>query len=82
MLYSSGLQTLLEQYQHDSNVKTLLRAIHDAFNFTHHEDILFIKSIKPKSKQAKILTLMLQDVCSCSDFIQSYAKYPEFCTSS
>ena len=82
MLYSSGLQTLLEQYQHDSNVKTLLRAIHDAFDFTHHEDILFIKSIKPQSKQAQILTLMLQDVCSCSDFIQSYAKYPEFCTSS
>jgi hypothetical protein len=82
MLHSSGWQRLLEQYQHDSNVKTLLRAIHDAFNFTHQEDILFIKSIKPQSKQAQILTLMLQDVCSCSDFIQSYAKYPEFCTSS
>ncbi len=51
--------------------------MHDAFDFAHHEDTL--KSIKPDSKQAQILTLMLQDVCSCSDFIQSYAKDSEFC---
>jgi hypothetical protein len=54
--------------------------MHDAFDFAHHEDTL--KSIKPESEQARILTLMLQDVCSCCDFIQSYAKDSEFCTSS
>ncbi len=54
--------------------------MHDAFDFAHHEDTL--KSIKPESKQAQILTLMLQDVCNCCDFIQSYAKDSQFCTSS
>jgi hypothetical protein len=71
---------LLEQYQLDDNVQTLLRAMHDAFDFAHHEDTL--KSIKPQSEQARILALMLQDVCSCCDFIQSYAKDSQFCTSS
>jgi hypothetical protein len=81
MPYWSGLQTLLEQYQLDHNVQTLLRAVHDAFDFAHHEDTL--KSIKPKSEQARILTLMLQDVGSCCDFIQSYAgNDSEFCASS
>jgi hypothetical protein len=82
MLYSSGWQTLLDQYQHDDNVQTLLRAIHHAFDFAHDKDTLLIKSIKPESEQARILTLMLQDVGTCCDFIQSYAKHPEFCTSS
>ena len=50
--------------------------MHDAFDFTRHEDTL--KSITPKSKQAEILTLMLQDVCSCCDFIQSYTKDSRF----
>jgi hypothetical protein len=80
MLYSSGWQTLLEQYERDGNVQTLLEAMHDAFDFAHHEDTL--ESIKPQSEQAGILTLMLQDVCSCCDFIQSYAKDSQFCTSS
>jgi hypothetical protein len=53
--------------------------MHDAFDFTRHEETL--KSITPKSMQAEILTLMLQDVCSCSDFIQSYTKDSRFCTS-
>jgi hypothetical protein len=70
------------QYQRDDNVQTLLRAIHDAFDFTQHEDTLLINSIKPESEQARILTLMLQDVGSCCDFIQSYAKDSQFCTSS
>ena len=52
--------------------------MHDAFDFTRYEDTL--KSIKPDSKQAEILTLMLRDVCSCSDFIQSYTKDKLFCT--
>ena len=70
----------MEQYQRDGNVQTLLRAIHDAFDFAYHEDTL--KSMKPQSEQAQILTLMLQDVCSCCDFIQLYAKDSQFCTSS
>ena len=52
--------------------------MHDAFDFTRHEDTL--KSITPNSKQAEILDLMLRDVCSCSDFIQSYTKDSLFCT--
>ena len=52
--------------------------MHDAFDFTQHEDTL--KSVKPNSKQAEIITLMLRDVCSCSDFIQSYTKDSQFCT--
>ena len=51
--------------------------MHDAFDFTRYEDTL--KSIKPKSKQAEILALMLRDVCSCSDFNQSYTKDSRFC---
>jgi hypothetical protein len=70
----------MEQYQRDESVQTLLRAIHDAFDFAHHEDTL--KSIKPQSEQARIFTLMLRDVCSCCDFIQLYAKGSQFCTSS
>ncbi|KAH9030579.1 hypothetical protein EDB83DRAFT_1849180 [Lactarius deliciosus] len=70
-------QTLLEQYRRDENVLALLEAMRDAFDFTNHEDTL--KSIKPDSRQAKILTLMLQDICNCGDFIQSYAKDLEFC---
>jgi hypothetical protein len=53
--------------------------MHDAFDFTRHEETL--KCLTPKSKQAEILTLMLQDVCSCSDFIQSYTKDSRFRTS-
>jgi hypothetical protein len=73
-----GYQELAKQYELDDNVRTLLKSMHDAFNFATHEDIL--RSIEPKSKQAEILTLMLQDVCNGSDFIQSYTKDPQFCT--
>ena len=54
--------------------------MHEAFDFAHHEDTL--RSIRPQSEQARILTLILQDVCSCCDFIQSYTKDSQFCTSS
>src|SRR6266702_579035 len=77
MLCLFWCQKLLEQYVRDENVLTLLGAMHDAFDFAHHEDTL--KSIKPDSTQAEILTMMLQDVCSCSDFIRSYAKDSQFC---
>ncbi len=78
MLCLFGCQTLLEQYQRDDNVLTLLEAMYDAFDFPHHEDT--VKYIEPESKQAQILTLMLQDVCNCCDFIRSYAKDSQFCT--
>ncbi|KAH8992358.1 hypothetical protein EDB92DRAFT_560619 [Lactarius akahatsu] len=71
-----GRQILLEQYEHDDNILALVDAMHHAFDFAHHEDIL--KSIKPDSKQAEILTLMLRDVCSCGDFVRSYVKDSQF----
>ena len=78
MLCLFGYQELSKQYQRDDNVQTLLKSVHDAFDFARHDDTL--KSIKPKSKQAEILTLMLRDVCSCSDFVLSYTKDSQFCT--
>ncbi|KAH9056680.1 hypothetical protein EDB87DRAFT_1635768 [Lactarius vividus] len=77
-LVSAIPKTLLEQYERDDNVLTLLEAMHDAFDFANHEDTL--KSIKPGSRQAEILTMMLRDVCSCSDFIRSYTKESQFCS--
>ncbi|KAH9024411.1 hypothetical protein EDB84DRAFT_1506766 [Lactarius hengduanensis] len=75
-LVSAIPETLLGQYERDGNVLALVGAMHDAFDFARHEDTL--KSIKPDSKQAEILTLMLRDVCSCGDFIQSYVKDSQF----
>ncbi|KAH8979003.1 hypothetical protein EDB92DRAFT_445415 [Lactarius akahatsu] len=71
-------EELSKQYQRDDNVRTLLKSMHDAFDFANHEDTL--KSMKPKSRQADILTLMLRNVCICSDFIQSYINDSQFCT--
>ncbi|KAF8258079.1 hypothetical protein EI94DRAFT_1202638 [Lactarius quietus] len=69
-------KTLLEQFQRDGNIQTLLVAMRDAFDFTNQEDAF--KAIERVPKQAQILTLMLQHVCSCCDFIQSYAKDSQF----
>lgn len=69
-------KTLLEQFQRDDNIRTLLVAMHDAFDFTSQEDTF--KAIKRESKQTQILTLMLQHVCNCCDSIQSYAKDSQF----
>ncbi len=52
--------------------------MHDAFDFANQEDTF--KAIGRDSKQAQILTLMLQHVCNCCDFIQSYARDSQFCT--
>jgi hypothetical protein len=52
----------------------------DAFDFTNQEDTF--KIIDRVPRQAQILTLMLQHVCNCCDFIQSYAKDLQFCTCS
>ncbi|KAH9019977.1 hypothetical protein EDB85DRAFT_542895 [Lactarius pseudohatsudake] len=65
-------KTLLEQFQRDDNIRTLLVAMHDAFDFTSQDHTF--KAIGRESKQAHILTLMLQHVCNCCDFIRSYAK--------
>jgi hypothetical protein len=78
MLCLFGCQGLSKQYRHDDNVRALIKSMHDAFDFASHEDIL--KSMEPQSKQAEVLTLMLRDACSCSDFIQSCTKDSRFCT--
>jgi hypothetical protein len=49
----------------------------DAFDFTNQEDTF--KIIDRVPRQAQILTLMLQHICHCCDFIQSYAKDLQFC---
>ncbi|KAH9055563.1 hypothetical protein EDB87DRAFT_1824562 [Lactarius vividus] len=77
-LLSAIPKTVLEQFQRDDNVQTLLVAVHDAFDFANQEDRF--KAIQHDSRQAQILTLMLQHVCNCCDFIQSYAKDSQFCT--
>ncbi|KAF8257985.1 hypothetical protein EI94DRAFT_1210579 [Lactarius quietus] len=69
-------KTLLEQFQRDDNIQTLLVAMRDAFDFTNQEDTF--KAIERVPRQAQILTLMLQHVCNCCDFIQSYAKDSQF----
>ncbi|KAH9034389.1 hypothetical protein EDB83DRAFT_1781627 [Lactarius deliciosus] len=69
-------KTLLEQFQLDGNIRTLLAAMHDSFDFANQEDRF--KAIGRDSKQAQILTLMLQHICNCCDFIRSYAKDPRF----
>jgi hypothetical protein len=52
--------------------------MHDALDLVHHKDTL--KSIKLQSKQAQILTLMLEEVCDSCRFIQSYAEDPQLCS--
>ena len=73
---SSGCQTFLKQVQRDERIQALLDAIHDAFDFA--QEAAPLKNVTSQSKQGNILMLMLQHVCCCSDFIQSYAKDTEF----
>jgi hypothetical protein len=70
-------QSILDQVNRDQNVKTLLEDIHDVFNLGKLVDSL--GAVKSGSTQAQILTAMLQLVCNCGDFIQSYAKNTQFC---
>lgn len=74
-----GCQTFLIQVQRDENIQALLDAIYNAFDFTQEADHL--KDLTPHSKQGHILTLMLQHVCHCGDFIKSYAQDVQFCMS-
>ena len=79
LICPSGYQTFLKQVQRDGNIQALLTTIHDAFDFMQEANPL--KNVTPQSKQGHILTLMLQHVCCCSDFIQSYAQDTQFCMS-
>ena len=72
-------QAFLKQAERDENIRTLLLAIRDAFDFSQLEDVL--KSIKAGSKQAEIVKDMLKEVQACGEFIQRYAKDPQLCTS-
>ncbi|KIM45626.1 hypothetical protein M413DRAFT_344802 [Hebeloma cylindrosporum] len=75
-LFSMIPKTFLMQVQRDENIKALLDAIYDAFDFTQEAEPL--KDMNSLSKQGRILTLMLQHVCHCGDFIKSYAQDVEF----
>ena len=72
-------QTILGQIDLDTKIKDLLNAIHDAFDFT--QDAIPLRNIRPASRQANILVLMLGHVGNCCDFIMAYAD-KSFCTSS
>jgi hypothetical protein len=69
---SSCCQTLLQLVQRDENIEALLETIRDAFEFAEEADSL--RSIKPESKQAKILEEMLECVSESAKFIKSYAE--------
>jgi hypothetical protein len=70
--FSPRHQTLLHQFQRDDNVRTLVKAIRDAFELTKEADVL--RNIQPASVQAKIIDEMLQCVSKSAEFIESYAK--------
>jgi hypothetical protein len=69
-IFFSPHQTLIHQLERDKNVRTLLQAIQDAFDFTKKAD--FLKNMDPT--QAKILIDMLECVSDCAKFITSYAE--------
>jgi hypothetical protein len=51
--------------------------MHDAFDFTNLED--HFKDIERVPRRPQILLLMLQHVCNCCDFIQSYTMDSRYC---
>ena len=71
-IFPLRLQTLLKQVYRDNNIRTLLEAIREAFEFTKEADTL--RNIKPESMQAKILEDMLLRVYEFAKFIESYAN--------
>jgi hypothetical protein len=73
-------QTLLLQLKRDDNVRTLLQAILDGFDFVKKADVL--RNMDPESTQPKILDEMLECVSECAKFIISYAKDVQVGTSS
>lgn len=79
-LLSSLFQALLSQFERDDNVRTLLKAIQDAFEFIIEADVL--RNMEPASTQVKILDEMLECVSECAKFIRSYAEDVQVGTSS
>jgi hypothetical protein len=73
-------QTLLLQLRRDDNVRTLLQAILDGFDFVKKADVL--RNMDTESTQPKILDEMLECVSECAKFIISYAEDVQFGTSS
>ena len=82
LFFQSHRQPLVCQFQCDENVRTLLKAIRDAFEFANDADITILKNIQPESMQAKILNEMLHCVSESVVFIESYAKDVRIGTSS
>ena len=72
-------QAFLKQAERDDNVRTLLLAIRDAFDFAQLENVL--RGVKAGSKQALIMMDMLKEVQVCGEFIQQYANDLQLCTS-
>jgi hypothetical protein len=73
-------QTLLLQLKRDDNIRTLLQAILDGFDFVKKADVL--RNMDPESTQPKILDEMLECVSECAKFIISYAEDVQVGTSS
>jgi hypothetical protein len=78
--FSPRYQTLLQQVGRDDNVRTLLEAIRDGFEFAKEAAIL--RNIQPGSMQVKILDEMLQCVAKSAEFVKSYAEDVQIGTSS
>ena len=63
---------MLHQFERDDNVRSLLKAIRDAFEIAKEAEVL--RNMEPASTQALILDEMLECVSECAEFILSYAK--------
>jgi hypothetical protein len=79
LFFSSRRQTLVHQVQRDNNIRTLLEAIRDTFEFAKADSL---RDIEPASMKAKIFNEMLQCVSESAEFIESYAKDVRVGTSS
>jgi hypothetical protein len=64
---------VVQQMERDKNIKALLLLMRDIFEMTSEaEDVE--ERCKMDTKQAQIVSHMLQQVTHCADFISSYAK--------
>ncbi|KAI0259279.1 hypothetical protein BC834DRAFT_846835 [Gloeopeniophorella convolvens] len=72
-------KTILAQIGRDENVKALVLAMHDALDLAR--DTSAFESNIQESTQKDILMAMLTHICDCGEFIQTYAKDTQFCTS-
>ncbi|KAF9032757.1 hypothetical protein BJ165DRAFT_1357680, partial [Panaeolus papilionaceus] len=67
-------EALLKQLENDQNICKLVDSMNSAFDLEPYE--AYLKDMHPN--QVRILKEMLQHVCTCSNFIQEYAKNPHF----